>query len=482
VRQLTSVDAQFLALESPRQYGHVGSLMLLDPSTAPGGELTLAAFEKLIAERLALVPPLRWRLVEVPLGLDYGYWIDDPDFDLDFHVRELALPAPGTDGMLAEQVARIVARPLDRTRPLWEIYLLHGVQGGRVAVLTKIHHALIDGLSGAEILGALLDLSPEIRHVDPPAEISEALPGRAEMLGRGLLGMARYPLRLARSVPGALPYLQEVRSLAAVPGVRALGRAAELARRGLGDHQPSGFGGLEAPRTPFSRPLSAHRRFGFGSLPLDEVKAVKNAHRVTVNDVVVSLCAGALRRWLVAHDALPDRPLVAQIPISVRTPEQAGTYGNQIMLMTVPLLTTEADPVERLRATHDALAQMKEVQQGMPAALMADANRFVPPALFSRAARLSFSLSSGRAGHPLWNLVVSNVPGPQFPLYLAGAKVLATYPVSVITDGMGVNITVMSYTGSLDVGIVADRDQVPDVQTLVDHLREELAVLRRSAP
>jgi diacylglycerol O-acyltransferase len=481
VRQLTSVDAQFLALEGPRQYGHVGSLMLLDPSTAPGGKLTLDAFQGLIEQRLSLVPPLRWRLVEVPFGLDYGYWLDDPDFDLDFHVRELALPAPGTDAMLAEQVARIVSRPLDRARPLWEIYLLHCVHGDQVAVLTKIHHALIDGLSGAEILGALLDLSPEVRQVDPPTtNTADAVPGRAEMLGRGLLGLARHPLRVARSLPGTLPHLEEVRALAAVPGVRALGRAASLVRRGIrGTEQARGFGGLEAPRTPFSRPLSAHRRFGFGSVSLDEVKAVKNAHGVTVNDVVVSLCAGALRRWLVAHDALPETPLLAQIPISVRTPEQFGTYGNQIMLMTVPLYTTEADPLIRLRVTHDALAEMKETQQAMPAALMADANRFIPPALFSRAARLSFALSSGRAGHPLWNLVVSNVPGPQFPLYLAGAKILATYPVSVIVDGMGVNITVMSYCGSLDIGIVADRDQVPDVDKLVDYLGEELAVLNR---
>jgi WS/DGAT/MGAT family acyltransferase len=479
VRQLTSVDAQFLALESPRQYGHVGMLMLLDPATAPGGELTLAAFQRVIQARLSLVPPLRWRLVEVPLGLDHGYWLDDPDFDLDFHVRELALPAPGTDDMLAEQVARIVARPLDRARPLWEIYLLFGVHEDKVAVLTKIHHSLIDGLSGAEILGALLDLTPEIRTVDPALAGADRVPGTAEMVGRGLLGLARYPLRAVKALPAALPHLEEVRSLRAVPGVPQLGRAIGGVRRALGgsDAAARGFGGMEAPRTPFSRPLSPHRRFAFGSLSLDEVKTVKKVHDVSVNDVVVSLCAGALRRWLIAHDALPDVPLVAQIPISVRTPEQAGTFGNQIMLMTVPLLTTEPDPLVRLRATHDALSEMKETQRGMPAELLADANHFIPPAVFSRAARLSFALSSRRGGHPLWNLVVSNVPGPQFPLYLAGAKVLATYPVSVITDGMGLNITVMSYCGALDVGIVADRDQVPDVATLVEYLKSELAVL-----
>jgi WS/DGAT/MGAT family acyltransferase len=480
MRQLTSVDAQFLALENPRQYGHVGSLMLLDPTTAPGGELTLEAFQELIEARLPVVPPLRWRLVDVPFNLDHGYWIDDPDFDLDFHVRELALPAPGTDAMLAEQVARIVARPLDRTRPLWEIYLLYGVQGGRVAVLTKIHHALIDGMSGAEILGALLDLSPEIREIDEPVKAPRSsMPGTVELLGRSLLALAKYPLRVAGALPSTLPHLEEVRSLGAVPGVRALGRAAAFIGRGLGATEATrGFGGLNAPHTPFSTPLSAHRRFGFGSLPLEEVKQVKKTYGVTVNDVVVSLCAGAVRRWLVSHNSLPDRPLVAQLPMSVRTQEQQGTYGNQIMLMTVPLYTDKSDPIDRLQATHAALAEMKETQSAMPAQLMADAYRFIPPALFSRAARLSFALSSGWGGRPLWNLVVSNVPGPQFPLYLAGAKVLATYPVSVITDGMGLNITVMSYCGSLDFGIVADRDQVPDVAVMIESLREELAVLR----
>jgi WS/DGAT/MGAT family acyltransferase len=487
VRQLNSVDAQFLALDSPRQYGHFGNLMVLDPSTSPGATLTLEAVQKVIEQRLSLVPPLRWRLVEVPLGLDHGYWLDDPGFDLEFHVRELALPAPGSDAMLAEQVASIVARPLDRARPLWEIHLLHGVHGGRVAVLTKIHHAVIDGLSAAEVLGALLDPSPEIRQVEPPqtGPVSTAvMPGWVEMLGRGLFGVVHSTAQVARSLPATLPHLEEVRVLGAVPGVRALGRAASLAGwvLGGGSEPVRGFGGLQAPRTPFSRPLCAHRRFVFASIALDEIKSVSGAHGVMINDVVVSLCAGALRRWLLAHDALPSIALLAQIPVSVRTPAQRGSYGNQIMLMTAPLYTTEADPIARLRATHEALAVMKQTQRGMPPTLMVDAHRFIPPALFPRVARLSFALASGRAGHPLWNVVVSNVAGPRSPLYLAGATVLATYPVSVITDGMGINITVMSYRGSLDIGIVADRDQIPDLDKLIEYLREELTVLTESSP
>jgi len=478
VRQLTALDEQFLALEGPRHYGHVGSVAVVDPSTAPGGKLDLADLQYVIAERLPLIPPFRWRLVEVPFDLDYGYWIDDPDFDLDFHVRELALPAPGDDHQLGEQVARIFARPLDRARPLWELYLIHNYDGDKSVVMSKIHHAVVDGLSGAEILGALLDLTPEGREVPEPLTGSDTEPGELEMLARGLLGVPRYPLRLLRSVPRALPNIDEVPSLAGIPGMKAAGRVAELAQRALGGgHRVVGRNDLVPPRTSFNGRISAHRRFAFGQLSLDEVKAVKNRHGVTVNDVVVSLCAGAVRHWLVEHGELPAAPLVAQIPVSVRTQEQQGTYGNRILIMSAPLHTDVGDPVQRLERTHEALLEMKERHKALPAGLLQDANQFVPPAVFSRAARLTFALSSSQRGRPAWNLVISNVPGPQFPLYLAGARLEANYPVSVVTDGLGLNITVMSYLGHLDFGIVADREQMPDLWSLIDFLREELASL-----
>jgi diacylglycerol O-acyltransferase len=478
MRQLTSLDAQFLALETPRQYGHVAGLAILDPSTAPGGRLELIDIQGLLAERLELLPPLRWRLAEVPLGLDYPYWVDDADFDLDFHVRELALPAPGSDAQLAEQVARIVSRPLDRARPLWELYLIGGLESGFTAMLTKIHHAVVDGLSGAEIMGLLLDLAPEGREL-PAAKAGDVdhPPGDLEMLGRGLLGLPRYPLRALRSLPAAVPNLEET-PFGALPGAGLVGRiAGRMERTVRGDGTPAGRSGLRAPRTSFNRRISPHRRFAFGRLPLDAVKAIKNRHECTVNDVIVSICAGAVRRWLIAHDELPAVPLVAQIPISVRTSQQAGTFGNRIMLMSAPLYTNEPDPVERLRLTHGALSEMKERHRALPAALLQDTNHFIPPAVFSRAARLTFSLATSRPGRPTWNLVVSNVPGPQFPLYCAGARLEANYPVSVITDGMGLNITVMSYCGHLDFGLVADRDQMPDLATLIEALGAELEAL-----
>ena len=480
MRQLTALDQQFLALEDSRHVGHVGALAILDPSTAPGGKVTLEDLQALIAERLPLVPPFRWRLAEVPFDLDYDYWVDDADFDLDFHVRELALPPGGTELKLSEQVARIFARPLDRSRPLWELYLLHGLPGGRVAVMTKIHHSVIDGMSGNEIQGALLDLTPEGREPPPPlSSPGDETPGELEMLMRGVLGAARYPLRLLGSVPRALPNVGEVPSLANIPGFRAAGDVASGIQRILGRRgRVIGQRDLVPPRTSFNGRISAHRRFAFGRLSLEEVKEVKNTYGVTVNDVVVSICSGAIRRWLLEHEELPDRPLVAQIPVSVRTDRQRGTYGNRILLMTAPLFVGEPDPIRRLQLTHDALAVMKERHKALPAELLQDANQFIPPAVFSRAARLSFSLSSSGRGRPAWNLVISNVPGPQTPLYMAGARLEANYPISVITDGMGLNITCMSYCGYIDFGLVADREQMPDLWRVMGWLGEALGELR----
>jgi len=481
MRQLSSLDAQFLALENPRQAGHVAGLAILDPSTTPSGELACADLEALLAERLPQLPPLRWRLAEVPLGLDYPYWVDDVDFDLHFHVREIALPSPGSDDQLAEQVARITSRPLDRSRPLWELYLIHGLKSGHVAMLTKIHHALIDGISGAEIMGLLLDLGPDGPKITTePSEWrgrAETAPSRGEMLARGLLGVPRYPLRALNALPSAIPNIEDT-PFATLPGAGLLGRVAGRAGRIAGREIPVREGRkIVAPKTFFNGRVSAHRKFAFGRLDLEDVKRVKNAHGCTVNDVVVSICAGAVRRLLIDHDDLPPTPLVAQVPVSVRTGEQVGTYGNRILLMSAPLYTDEADPVERLRQTHEAMGDMKRRHRALPAALLQDANHFIPPAVFARAAQLTFRLSTSGMAAPTWNLVISNVPGPQIPLYCAGARLVANYPVSVITDGMGLNITVMSYCGFIDIGIVADREQTPDVKKLIGWLADELSAL-----
>jgi diacylglycerol O-acyltransferase / wax synthase len=481
MRQLTSLDAQFLALESSNQTGHVAGLAILDPSTKESGEFTFEDIRRLMEERLPLLPPLRWRLVQVPFGLDYPYWLDDAEFDLDFHVRELALPPGATREKLAEQVARIVSRPLDRSRPLWELYLIHGLEDGQVAMLTKIHHAVIDGLSGAEIMGVLFDLAPEGRELpEPEVNGAERRPTDIEMLTRGLLGLPRYPLRVLRSLPRALPNLDASPVFAAIPGTGLVAKLTDRITRPISNRETGilAHTTFRAPKTKFNGRISPHRRFAFGQLDLDEVKAVKNKHRCTVNDVVVSICAGAVRSWLLEHDDLPADPLVVQVPVSVRTDEQMGTYGNRIMLMSAPLFTNEPNAVRRLKKTHDALAAMKEHHRALPAELLQDTNHFIPPAVFARAARATFAISTSGPGRPTWNLVVSNVPGPQFPLYCAGAKLVAHYPVSVITHGMGLNITVMSNDGHMDFGIVADRDQMPDLSSMLERLRDSLEELK----
>ncbi|MEA2375601.1 MAG: diacylglycerol O-acyltransferase / wax synthase [Thermoleophilaceae bacterium] len=469
MRQLTSLDAQFLALESAETYGHVGGLAIYDPTTAPGGELTVTSMYKLMSERLHLLPPFKWRLVPVPFGLDHPYWIEDPDFDLDFHIRESAVPPPGNDEQIAETVARIFARPLDRNHPLWELYLLYGLEGGRVGMLTKIHHSAVDGVSGAEILSVLLDASPEGRDILPSEEFSNAdrAPGQLEMLGRGLLGLPRQPLRALRALPATITNLDEIPGVATIPGASTVSR---FASRLLGRSATTADGGIlesetvRAPQTRFSSRISPHRRFAFGSVSLDRVKAIKNELGITVNDVVIALCATALRDWLQERDELPDDPLVAMVPVSVRTEEQKGTFGNRVSMMVAPIPTDVAGTRERLMRAHDILKVAKERHKAVPASILQDATQFIPPAVHARASRAVLGLQGLR---PPLNVIISNVPGPRDPLYCAGAQLQANFPVSVITDGVGLNITVMSYRDHIDIGIVTDREQVDDAWSIL---------------
>jgi WS/DGAT/MGAT family acyltransferase len=354
-------------------------------------------------------------------------------------------------------------------------------------VLTKIHHAVIDGMSGAEILGLLLDVTPEGRTIEAPAEGANGdggqAPGQAEMVARGLMGLPKYPLRVLRALPGTLPNAEDAPAVfGAIPGATTVGRLADRAQRVVRRDLPStNRRKLSAPKTPFNGRVSRHRRFTFGQLSLDEVKAVKNAHGVTVNDVVVSICAGAVRRWLEAHDALPDEPLVAQIPVSVRTEDQFGTYGNRILLLAAPLFTDEGDPVARLQKTHEAMVELKQHHKALPAGLLQDANHFIPPAVFARAAQLSLGLATTRVGRPNWNLVISNVPGPQFPLYLLGREIEEMVPLGFLAENHSVFFAIMSYNGRLDIGLLGDRDAMADLEVIGQGLVESLAELKDAA-
>ncbi|HEV2372216.1 MAG TPA: wax ester/triacylglycerol synthase family O-acyltransferase [Streptosporangiaceae bacterium] len=475
MEQLTGLDAFFLALETAHSTGHVGGVCILDPRDV-STPLTLARLTEVLAERLQLVPVLRRKLLYTPLGLDQPYWVDDPDFDIEYHVRELALPRPGSQAQLTEQVSRLHARPLDRSRPLWEVYLITGLAKKRAAVYTKIHHAAVDGASGAELLTVLLDLTPEGRE-PPPAEPfrPEDPPRPRALIGQSLVRLAWRPVQTVRftnELVRVLPTLAPVVNTF-VGGLFGLNRgdggviAAPLAGR--------------APATIFNRPITSHRRIAFAKVDLDAVKAVKNAFGVSVNDVVMAMCAGALRRWLADdHDALPDQPLVAMVPVSVRDQASVGTLGNKLSVMLSMLPTDVTDPASRLEVAHAATKIAKAQQAALPPGLVDRITDFAPPALMARAARVVFTTGLLHRLPP-FNLTISNVPGPNIPVYLCGAKLLAYYPVSVVTDGQGLNITVLGYLGKLHFGLVGCRELVPDIDVLAGYLPGELELLSEAA-
>jgi diacylglycerol O-acyltransferase / wax synthase len=473
MQQLTGLDASFLALETANTTGHVGGLSILDPAGAPK-PLTLARLTEVMAERLPLVPVLRRRLLNVPLGLDQPYWIDDPDFDIEYHVRELALPRPGSDAQLNEQVSRLHARPLDRSRPLWEIYLITGLAHKRAAVYTKVHHAAIDGASGAELLTVLLDLTPAGREVPPARPFRPGSPpGWPELTAKAVARLAWRPVqtvRLTNEMVKVLPTLAPVVNTL-VGGMLGL-------NRGDGAVIPTTLG--RAPATPFNKPITPHRRFAFRSVDLDTVKKIKNVFGVSVNDVVMAMCAGALRRWLADHEALPAQPLIAMIPVSVRDPASQGAMGNKVSAMLAMLPTNITEPGRRLEIVHQATRIAKAQQAAIPQGLVDQISDFAPPALTARAARVVFATGLLHRLPP-FNITISNVPGPNVPVYLCGARLLVHYPVSVVTDGQGLNITLVGYLGKLHFGLVSCRELVPDIDALAGYLVDELALLLEAA-
>lgn len=479
MRQLTALDAQFLHAESATTGAHVAGVAILDPAGAPGGAVTRAALVELLRERLHLAPALSLRLADVPFGLDHPYWTEAPGLDVADHVHEMTLPLPGDEAQLAEAIARIHERRLDRARPLWEMHLIQGLTGGRAALYAKVHHCAIDGVSGAEALAALLDLTPERRVVDPPAApAATTVPGTVAMLATALTRSVAHPARALRSLGRMAADLDAIPVAAALPGARTVAAATRMIR---GDRRelpetPS----LTAPRTPFNGPISAGRRFSYGSIPLADVKRVAGVFGLSVNDVVMTLCASALRSWLREHGCLPDRPLIAAVPVAVRTSSVRDVVGNQLSVMITPMPTDLADPLDRLRVTGRTMRAAKRRFAGSPATWLGELSSILPAAVTARATSTIFRLAS--IVLPPINLIVSNVPGPQLPLYLCGARVLAYHPMSVLTDlSGGVNITCFSYDGSLDFGILACPDRVEDVWRLMGHLREAMDELTELA-
>lgn len=488
MQQLSGVDATFLYMETDSVFGHVSSLSIYERPSAEYDPLT--AWREQIAKRLHLLQPFTRRLRNVPFKLDHPYWVADPAFDLDFHVRHTAVAPPGTDEQVSALVARIIGRPLDRARPLWESYVIEGLTGDRFGILTKVHHAAVDGALGAELLTMMLDADPAGDEIAEAVETpSDSVPSDGAMLATAAANLARKPARMlvltartARAIgentnnPILAAAGQQLRDQLRGP----LGNLLNARRdRPKERDDVSELGPLPntAPPTPFNRSITPHRSFAFRSVSLDAVKGVKNALGATLNDVVMAVCAGGLRTYLEGKDALPDEPLVAMVPVSIRTGDEADRWTNRVSGIFANLPTDEADPLERVRKVNASMTMGKGLHDALPAEALTQFADFPPPAVFTRASRMATRFQVGnRFGSPI-NLVISNVPGPRDPLYAAGAKLLHYIPVSTIAEGQGLNITVQSYLDTLDFGLVGCAELVPDIWDLTDAIVADLEAL-----
>lgn len=453
MQRLSGLDASFLSLETPSSHMHVASLGIFDPTDVTGG-ISIDSVIEIYARRLHLAPPFRRRLAEVPFGLHHPIWIEDPDFDIHRHVRHTAIPQPGDLRQLSNLVSRLVAQPLDRSRPLWEIWLIEGLEGGHVGLLSKVHHAAIDGASGNELIVALLDLSPTVEVHEPTEEwTADRVPTPVELLGYAANSLIREPVRIARSL---------ARTAGAALAVRRQGQETDS------DHlAPAPF---SAPRTSFNTALTPARSYAFASLDLPTVKAVKTKAGTTVNDVVLALCSGALRKYLDDRHEVLDSSLIAMVPMSVRTDDEKNTGGNKVSMMLTSLASDVDDAAERLAIIAETMRNSKEQQKAIGADTLQQWTEYAAPAVLGSAARLYSRLKGANHHRPLFNVTVSNVPGPPFPLYSAGARLVANYPVGPIIEGTGLNMTVMSYLDQLDFGLLACPDVFDDVWTLAHAL------------
>jgi diacylglycerol O-acyltransferase len=453
--RLTGLDASFLHLEDASAHMHVASVMLFE-GPPPLYDDLLQAIER----RLPLVPRYRQRLAFVPLGQGRPKWVDDPHLNLRYHVRHTALPAPGSEEQLKDLAGRVFSQQLDRDKPLWEMWIAEGLEGDRFALLAKTHHALVDGISGIDIVSVLFDTSPEPAAPTDPGDrwFPRPLPSRAQLLAEALVERATIPAEVARSARSVLRGPQRVLS-----GVRdvAVGVGA-MAWTGLNP----------APSTPYNAPIGPHRRFTWVRADLGDVKAIKNELGGTVNDVVLATVAGGLGAHLRRRGCRTDGlELKAMVPVSVRSDVERGALGNRVAAIMARLPVWAQDPVARLDVVREELAGLKAGGQAVGAGVLTELTGFAPPTIMDQAARLS-------SRQRFFNLVVTNVPGPQFPLYLLGRRMLETFPMVPLAKNQGLGVALLSYDGSINFGLVGDYDLLWDLDDLARDVHgalEELA-------
>jgi diacylglycerol O-acyltransferase / wax synthase len=461
--RLSSVDAAFLEMENDVRHMHVGGLFIFDP---PEGDRTFefARFLDLVRSRLHLVPRYRQKVVDAPLQLARPVWVDDPDFDLAYHVRHAALPHPGTTSQLTEYCARILSRQLDRARPLWELYVIEGLEDGRIALLGKNHHAMIDGVSGLDIATVMLDLAPDQSDdiPEPQPWSPSPTPSTATLTADALGRLVTSPADLVESVGrlASTPRTAARRALEIGRGVTRVTRASLV---------------HPAPRSALNRPPGRHRRFAIQRLPLADFKHVKDAFGTTVNDVVLAVVADATGRYLRHHgERTKGVWLRAMVPVSTRTASEHHHLGNRVVSVFVDLPMDELDPIERLRICHDAMSEVKSSHAAVGAGFLLGLGEFAPPTIHAMAARVAVNAR-------LFNFLVTNVPGPQLPIYCMGARLLGAFPFTPLAANHSYGVGVTSIDGWMNVGLTADYDALPDIEVVSGELVASLAELTASA-
>jgi diacylglycerol O-acyltransferase len=460
--RLSGLDASFLYLETPAQLMHVCAVMVLDPGTMTS-PYSFEVLQREIDLRVRDVPAFTRKVRGVPLGLDHPVWVRDRAFDIERHVHRLALPTPGGYAELTDLCAHLASLPLDRSRPLWEMWVIEGyrpegAESDKVVVFAKMHHATVDGVSGSNLVSHLCSIEPDAAPmVTEPPQAHPRDPGRRELLGRAVLGTAARPVTLVKVLKPSAELV-----------TKSIGRA----RRGTAMAAP-----FSAPRTSFNGTITSHRSIAMADLDLDEIRRIKKVTGTTVNDVVLAVAGGALRAYLAERDELPESSLLATVPVSVRDSSRRSTGANKVSALFTKLGTDIDDPLERLRMLAERNRHAKEHHNAISADALQDWAEFAAPRTFGLAVRAYANLRLAERHPVVHNLVISNVPGPPIPLYFMGARIDALCPLGPVFHGAGLNITVMSNAGQMHVGAIACRESMPDTDALVRHFPAELARL-----